>query len=78
MPDSRKISECVDEDSQYAVFVSYIEIYNNYVFDLLEDTPVDTICPRYMYMYEGGRRGGREGKRGRRERQKEGRWRLII
>ncbi|KRY78426.1 Kinesin-like protein KIF23, partial [Trichinella pseudospiralis] len=26
----------IDEDNAYAVFVSYIEIYNNYVYDLLE------------------------------------------
>ena len=25
----------VDEDMQYAVFVSYVEIYNNYTRDLL-------------------------------------------
>ncbi|CAH2056143.1 unnamed protein product, partial [Iphiclides podalirius] len=29
----------VNEDNQYAVFVSYVEIYNNSVFDLLEDGP---------------------------------------
>lgn len=28
----------VDEDNAYAVFVTYIEIYNNSVYDLLEDT----------------------------------------
>ncbi|XP_045771069.1 kinesin-like protein KIF23 [Maniola jurtina] len=31
--------EGVIEDNQYAVFVTYIEVYNNSVFDLLEDTP---------------------------------------
>lgn len=51
VPDSRIISDCIDEDSQYSVFVSYIEIYNNYVFDLLEETPVDSICPRYVLSY---------------------------
>ena len=40
------MSEGVDEDSQYAIFVSYVEIYNNYAFDLLEDVPVDSIAPR--------------------------------
>ena len=34
--DVRKIPE-VDDDNVYAIFVSYIEIYNNYVFDLLDD-----------------------------------------
>lgn len=29
----------INEDNQYAVFVSYVEIYNNSVFDLLEDGP---------------------------------------
>ena len=33
----------VDEDSSYAVFVSYIEIYNNYIYDLLEELPYDPI-----------------------------------
>ncbi|XP_013146270.1 PREDICTED: kinesin-like protein KIF23 [Papilio polytes] len=31
--------EGVNEDNQYAVFVSYVEIYNNSVFDLLEEGP---------------------------------------
>ncbi|KAL8615240.1 hypothetical protein ACOMHN_050281 [Nucella lapillus] len=35
--------ECVDEDNNYAVFVSYIEIYNNYIYDLLEELPYDPI-----------------------------------
>lgn len=35
--------EDVDEDNTYAVFVSYIEIYNNYVYDLLEELPYDPI-----------------------------------
>lgn len=30
----------VDEDNGYAVFVTYIEIYNNSVYDLLEDEEV--------------------------------------
>ncbi|XP_063545648.1 kinesin-like protein KIF23 [Cydia strobilella] len=29
----------LNEDNQYAVFVSYVEVYNNSVFDLLEDGP---------------------------------------
>ena len=47
VPDQRKVTEGIDEDSQYTVFVSYVEIYNNYAFDLLEDTPVDSIAPKY-------------------------------
>jgi len=38
--------EVVDNDSSYAVFVSYIEIYNNYIYDLLEDIAVDPIKPK--------------------------------
>ncbi|XP_075309264.1 kinesin-like protein KIF23 [Odontesthes bonariensis] len=37
------LADGVDEDSSYSVFVSYIEIYNNYIYDLLEET--DAIKP---------------------------------
>ncbi|XP_064422153.1 kinesin-like protein KIF23 [Latimeria chalumnae] len=37
----------VDEDSVYSVFVSYIEIYNNYIYDLLEEIPYDPIKPKW-------------------------------
>lgn len=40
LPDPTKI-EGVDEDNGYAVFVSYCEIYNNYVYDLLEEPSLD-------------------------------------
>ena len=43
VPEARKVERGVDEDSSYAVFVSYIEIYNNYVYDLLEELPTDPI-----------------------------------
>ncbi|KAM8893636.1 kinesin-like protein KIF23 isoform 4-T4 [Spinachia spinachia] len=39
-------SDHVDEDCCYSVFVSYIEIYNNYIFDLLEDAAFDPIRPK--------------------------------
>ncbi|XP_072291632.1 kinesin-like protein KIF23 isoform X2 [Eucyclogobius newberryi] len=39
-------AEAVDEDSSYSVFVSYIEIYNNYIYDLLEEAPEDMIKPK--------------------------------
>ncbi|XP_018539029.1 kinesin-like protein KIF23 isoform X10 [Lates calcarifer] len=39
-------SENVDEDCCYGIFVSYIEIYNNYIYDLLEDAPFDPIRPK--------------------------------
>ncbi|XP_031704251.1 kinesin-like protein KIF23 isoform X1 [Anarrhichthys ocellatus] len=38
--------ENVDEDCCYSVFVSYIEIYNNYIYDLLEDALFDPIRPK--------------------------------
>uniref|UniRef100_A0A3P8VDI2 Kinesin-like protein n=1 Tax=Cynoglossus semilaevis TaxID=244447 RepID=A0A3P8VDI2_CYNSE len=39
-------AEDVDEDSSYSIFVSYIEIYNNYIYDLLEENQEDTIRPK--------------------------------
>lgn len=27
----------IDQDVAYSVFISYVEIYGNYVYDLLED-----------------------------------------
>ncbi|KAJ6662927.1 hypothetical protein lerEdw1_011131 [Lerista edwardsae] len=38
--------EDVDEDNVYSVFVSYAEIYNNYCYDLLDDTVFDPIKPK--------------------------------
>ncbi|XP_075015790.1 kinesin-like protein KIF23 isoform X4 [Calonectris borealis] len=43
--DHCKVEE-VDEDNVYGVFVSYIEIYNNYIYDLLEEAPFDPIKPK--------------------------------
>ncbi|XP_010014293.1 PREDICTED: kinesin-like protein KIF23, partial [Nestor notabilis] len=43
--DHCKVEE-VDEDNVYSVFVSYIEIYNNYIYDLLEETPFEPIKPK--------------------------------
>nr|XP_027230182.1 kinesin-like protein KIF23 isoform X1 [Penaeus vannamei] len=36
IPDTSRI-ECIDEDNVFSIFVAYIEIYNNYIYDLLED-----------------------------------------
>ena len=47
VPEARKVERGVDEDSSYAVFVSYIEIYNNYVYDLLEELPTDPIKAKW-------------------------------
>ncbi len=30
--------EDIDKNKVYAVFISYCEIYNKYIYDLLEDT----------------------------------------
>ncbi|XP_014666565.1 PREDICTED: kinesin-like protein KIF23 [Priapulus caudatus] len=45
VPDHTKITNLF-EDNVYAVFVSYVEIYNNYVYDLLEETEYDGVKPR--------------------------------
>ena len=39
--DGQKVS--VNEDYQYAVFVSYVEIYNNYTYDLLDNPEKDIV-----------------------------------
>lgn len=50
IPDTSRI-ECIDEDNVFSIFVAYIEIYNNYIYDLLEDLSdagpsgwVETVC----------------------------------
>jgi hypothetical protein len=43
--DTTKV-DSVDEDNTYAVFVTYVEVYNNAVYDLLEDMPEDTVRSR--------------------------------
>ncbi|KFO81127.1 Kinesin-like KIF23 [Cuculus canorus] len=50
-------AEEVDEDNVYAVFVSYIEIYNNYIYDLLEEAPFDPIKPKWNNCNTPGRNG---------------------
>lgn len=45
--DHCKVEE-VDEDNVYSVFVSYIEIYNNYIYDLLEENPFEPIKPKWV------------------------------
>ncbi|XP_044300823.1 kinesin-like protein KIF23 [Varanus komodoensis] len=44
--DNCKVEE-VDDDNVYSVFVSYIEIYNNYIYDLLEEPPFDPSKPKW-------------------------------
>ena len=48
IPEPRKVEKGVDEDSLYSVFVSYVEIYNNYVYDLLEEQQANPIKPKYV------------------------------
>ncbi|PNF21211.1 hypothetical protein B7P43_G05098 [Cryptotermes secundus] len=43
IPDDTKIEGIINANSTYAVFVTYVEIYNNAVFDLLEDVSKDAI-----------------------------------
>ena len=38
VPDPSVIDEVVDANRTYAVFISYCEIYNSFIYDLLEDT----------------------------------------
>lgn len=40
IPDSTIVEEIIP-DMNFSVFVSYVEIYNNYIYDLLDDTPID-------------------------------------
>ncbi|XP_051919034.1 kinesin-like protein KIF23 isoform X3 [Hippocampus zosterae] len=39
-------AENVDEDCCYSILVSYVEVYNNYIYDLLEDATFDPIRPK--------------------------------
>uniref|UniRef100_A0A3Q3W0Z8 Kinesin-like protein n=1 Tax=Mola mola TaxID=94237 RepID=A0A3Q3W0Z8_MOLML len=45
-PEEACKADGVDEDSSYSIFISYIEIYNNYIYDLLEDNQEDAIKPK--------------------------------
>ena len=48
VPDSTKLSDDVNRNRTYAVFISYCEIYNTQIYDLLEDTR-DPITGRPKY-----------------------------
>ena len=50
VPEPRKVDKHVDEDSLYSVFVSYVEIYNNYVYDLLEEQQPNPIKQKYAIL----------------------------
>lgn len=47
-PEEAWKADGVDEDSSYCIFISYIEIYNNYIYDLLEDNQEDAIKPKWV------------------------------
>lgn len=47
-PEEAYKADGVDEDSSFSIFVSYIEIYNNYIYDLLEETQEDVIKPKWV------------------------------
>ena len=38
VPDPSALDDVVDANRTYAVFISYTEIYNSFIYDLLEDT----------------------------------------
>ena len=42
MPEVSQVAG-LDEDNAFAVFVSYVEIYNNYVYDLLEEVSTENM-----------------------------------
>lgn len=44
IPDSTVLE--IEEDNNYAVFISFVEVYNNSIFDLLDDTCIDPIKNR--------------------------------
>lgn len=49
LPDATKV-DSICADSSYAVFVTYVEIYNNSVYDLLEDVPDDMLRNKPLQM----------------------------
>jgi len=44
IPDSTVLD--IDEDNNYGVFISFVEVYNNSIFDLLDDNCIDPIKNR--------------------------------
>ena len=48
VPDPTVLNDAVDSNRTYAVFISYCEIYNSFIYDLLEDTK-DPITGRPKY-----------------------------
>ena len=50
IPDTSKVPS-LDEDNVYSIFVSFIEIYNNYIYDLLEDIS-ETNMTKYVDFFK--------------------------
>jgi len=48
LPDETKVDD-IDNNAVYAVFVSYVEVYNKYIYDLLEDVR-DCVASRQKYV----------------------------
>lgn len=48
VPDSTVVEEIIP-DMQFSVFVSYVEIYNNYIYDLLDEAPIDPKKTKYAF-----------------------------
>lgn len=53
LQDNWKVDE-FEEDNVYSVFVSYVEIYNNYIYDLLDDTPFDPTKVKWVNLVQHG------------------------
>ena len=50
LPNDTKITD-VNESVVYAIFISYVEIYNNYIYDLLETDARDIVTGKTKLVY---------------------------
>ena len=50
LPDDTKIAD-VNRNVVYAVFISYVEIYNNYIYDLLETDARDIVTGKTKLVF---------------------------
>ena len=51
VPETQRLS--VDDDAQYAIFISYVEVYNNYIYDLLETPQADIVSGKPKLLSKG-------------------------
>jgi kinesin family protein 23 len=49
LPDDTKITD-VNRNVVYAIFISYVEIYNNYIYDLLETDARDIVTGKTKFV----------------------------